>query len=257
MKLAFISDIHANLPALHAVLKDMERHKPDAIYCLGDLVNFAGWDNDVIALLRARNIPVVIGNHDEGIGQHKSYFPFSYSNEQEHAFGIASIGHVNKIISTANREYLRTLPFMLKLEFRCAFQPVRIVMTHGSISSVNEYVTGEADEAYLLKMMESCQADILLMGHTHIPYQRSIFCEEENRQLYRHAINAGSVGKPKHGDNNACYVLLDINSVTSLNDPSTVRAVFKYVPYNVWNVIKRIEKLGLPDAYTTFLLNGQ
>ena len=68
MKIALISDIHGNLPALKAVLNDIKKQQPDAIFCLGDLVNFAGWDNEVIDLIRKNNIPCLQGNHDEGIG---------------------------------------------------------------------------------------------------------------------------------------------------------------------------------------------
>ncbi|HVS97763.1 MAG TPA: metallophosphoesterase, partial [Puia sp.] len=68
MRIAILSDIHANLPALEAVLFDIGQQHADCIYCLGDLVNFAGWDNEVIHLVRQSNIPTVQGNHDEGIG---------------------------------------------------------------------------------------------------------------------------------------------------------------------------------------------
>jgi predicted phosphodiesterase len=72
MKLAIISDIHANLPALEAVFRDINNENPDEIYCLGDLVNFAGWDNEVIDRIRHRNILTIQGNHDEGIGRGNS-----------------------------------------------------------------------------------------------------------------------------------------------------------------------------------------
>src|SRR5215467_2597213 len=111
MKLAIISDIHASLPALRAVLDHIASHTPDDIYCLGDLVNFAGWDNEVIELIKARGITTVQGNHDDGIGHQRSDFPFSYSTEAKKAFGERSIQLVNSRLSTVNRLYLRNLPF--------------------------------------------------------------------------------------------------------------------------------------------------
>jgi len=70
MKIALFSDIYANLPALEAVFKDMEKRSLDTIYCLGDLVGYAPWPNEVIAEIRSRRIPTIIGNYDKGIGLH-------------------------------------------------------------------------------------------------------------------------------------------------------------------------------------------
>lgn len=71
MNIAVISDIHGNLPALQAVLRDITSRQIDRIYCLGDLVNFAPWPNEVIELIRAENIPTLCGNHDLSIGLNK------------------------------------------------------------------------------------------------------------------------------------------------------------------------------------------
>ena len=67
MKLAFFSDIHANLPALEAFFKDVESVDPDAIYCLGDLVGYNVWPNEVVNEIRNRRIPTLMGNHDEAL----------------------------------------------------------------------------------------------------------------------------------------------------------------------------------------------
>lgn len=253
MKLAFISDIHANLPALTAVLKHMEEHEPDDIYCLGDLVNFAGWDNEVIDLLRKSDITCIQGNHDEGIGYHRHDFPFSYSNEAQKHFGHLSIQHVNRNISDAHRRYLSELPFMLQLVFRFPFHQIRLAMVHGSVSGNNEYVQKDTPDEYLLEMMDSIDADILIMGHTHIPYHKTIFCEEENRKIYRHAINAGSVGKSKNGSTDACYCIIQIHNDADLGVPESVQVHFYSVPYDTQQVIEKIKKEGLPGAYDEYL----
>jgi len=257
MKLAFISDIHANLPALTAVLKDIEQQQPDDIYCLGDLVNFAGWDNEVIELVRRLDITCIQGNHDEGIGYHRNDFPFSYGNEAQKHFGHLSIQRVNKAISEEHRCYLAELPFMLQLEFRFPFHPVKLAMVHGSVSTNNEYVQKDTSDAYLLEMMDSINADILLMGHTHIPYHKAIFCEEENRKIYRHAINAGSVGKSKDGNTDASYCLVQIHSNIDLSSPDSVQVQCKHVPYDTQQVIARIKASGLPGAYNDYLSSGR
>lgn len=69
MKIALFSDIHANLPALQAVLTDIDQKNPDLIYCLGDLVGYAPYPNEVIQEIRQRKIPTIAGNYDEDIGQ--------------------------------------------------------------------------------------------------------------------------------------------------------------------------------------------
>lgn len=68
MQLAIFSDVHANLPALEAVLADVDARQPDTVYCLGDLVGYATWPNEVIACIRARRIPTIAGNYDVGVG---------------------------------------------------------------------------------------------------------------------------------------------------------------------------------------------
>jgi predicted phosphodiesterase len=256
MKFAFISDIHANLPALLAVLKDISQHAPDDIYCLGDLVNFAGWDNEVIALMRQKGITAIQGNHDEGIAYNRHDFPFSYNTAAQKEFGHLSIRHVNNVITPDNRAFLGNLPFMLQLKFAFPFHPLRIAMVHGSPSSINEYVYSSATDEYLLELLDVADADILLMGHTHIPFHRSIFCDNENRKKYKHAVNVGSVGKPKHGNNLACYTIMEISRESDLSEASSIRVNFEYVPYNVEEVISHIKKIGLTSAYDQFLMNG-
>lgn len=68
MKIALFSDIHANLPALDACLRHIDQQKPDAVYCLGDLVGYNIWPNEVVREIRKRGIPTIAGNYDQGIG---------------------------------------------------------------------------------------------------------------------------------------------------------------------------------------------
>ncbi len=78
MKIALFSDIHANLPALEAVLADIDKKCPDAIYCLGDLVGYNIWPNEVINTIRRRGIPYIAGNYDYGIGRHHRHCGCNY-----------------------------------------------------------------------------------------------------------------------------------------------------------------------------------
>ena len=257
MKLVFISDIHANLPALEAVWEDIQKHSPDNILCLGDLVNFAGWDNEVINFIRSHNIITIQGNHDEGIGNRNDKFPYSYKTQAQKEFGILSIKIVQENITDVNKKFLQTLPFSLVFTFKFPSQTIRLALLHGSPGINEEYVKEEIRDNVLLKMLHDINADILIMGHTHKPYHKTIFCEEENQTIYKHVINAGSVGKPKHGNNKACYVLLDIDEKLQLNNPSSIAVQINYVPYDVKKTIDKIHLIGLGEAYDNFLWNGE
>lgn len=89
MKLAIISDIHANLPALEATLLDVEEQAPDLIYCLGDLVGYAPWPNEVVAELRRRRITTIAGNYEKGVGLAYSDCGCAYRTDEERALWTA------------------------------------------------------------------------------------------------------------------------------------------------------------------------
>ena len=257
MKLAIISDIHANHPALDSVMEDIKNQNVDGIYCLGDLVNFAGWDNEVINLIRFHNIPCVQGNHDEGIGWNKESFPFSFSNKAKEEFGLASIKRVNETITEPNRKFLKNLPSAIKLEFHIAKQHIKIAFVHANPSNNLDYIQPETSDTELKKLLEKVDADVLLMGHTHKPFHRKLTYEnKENQKVFRHALNVGSVGKPKHGDNRACYVTMEVNENTALDNPESFHIEFHYIKYDVEKVIRKIKEIGLSNAYDEFLKKG-
>ena len=118
MKIALFSDIHANYPALEACLKSIEEQKPDAIYCLGDLVGYNIWPNEVINEIRKRGIPTIAGNYDQGIGLASDECGCAYKTEQEKEMGNISISFSNSLVKPEERKYLRTLPAHIKVVFQ-------------------------------------------------------------------------------------------------------------------------------------------
>src|SRR3569623_367375 len=114
MKIALFSDIHANLPALEACLADIEKQKPDAVYCLGDLVGYNIWPNEVINEIRKRGIPTIAGNYDFGIARHSDDCGCAYKTDDEKANGAESISFTNQIVKDEERAFLRTLPAHIK-----------------------------------------------------------------------------------------------------------------------------------------------
>ncbi|WP_456300547.1 metallophosphoesterase family protein [Spirosoma telluris] len=141
MKIALFSDIHANLPALDAVLADIDSRQPDAVYCLGDLVGYNIWPNEVIAAIRKRGIPTIAGNYDYGIGRSSDDCGCAYKEEQEKANGKVSIAYTNAQVGIEERQYLRTLPTHIRVEFELGNDPKHLwqqqppftlLLVHGS-----------------------------------------------------------------------------------------------------------------------------
>ena len=241
MKIALISDIHANLPALEAVLNDLERQQPDAIYCLGDLIGYNVWPNQVISLIRQHRIATVAGNHDLKVTKIPlSIGECSQEESSEYAY---------KLVGKKEREYLLTLPRHLKLEFSVTGKSFNMLLVHGSPRSINEYLLEELPEDYMVDLMKEYDADMLCFGHSHKPYYRTIqAASAEGDHLY-HLINTGSVGKPKDGDPRACYVIFSIDQSFDVSVAEALKVEFIRVQYDVEKAAKAVEISLLPSVF--------
>jgi len=256
MKIALFSDIHANLPALEAFFAHLETVKPDAVYCLGDLVGYNIWPNEVINEVRKRGIPTIAGNYDFGIGRTSDDCGCAYKSDDEKANGAVSISFTNSLVNDDERNYLRTLPAHIKLEFQLNNDKLNLLLVHGSPRKINEYLFEDRDEKSMLRIMRQADADIMCFGHTHKPYHRVMNSGTEGSDHFRHAINIGSVGKPKDGDPRGGYVLLTIEENGSVSDKDSVRVEFVRFEYDVEKAAKAVEDSPLPNAYAESLRNG-
>jgi putative phosphoesterase len=200
MRIALFSDIHANLPALESALESIDSRAPDGVYCFGDLVGYNIWPNEVIQEIRRRQITTIAGNYDFGIGISSDDWGCVYKTDVEKDMGKISISFTNGIVKDDQREYLRTLPAHIKLEFQLNQDKLNVLLVHGSPRRINEYLFEDREEKSLLRIMEQADADIMCFGHTHKPYHRVLNSAVENKNHFRHAINIGSVGKPKDND---------------------------------------------------------
>ena len=253
MKIALFSDIHANLPALEACFKSIEQHQPDAIYCLGDLVGYNCWPNEVVNEIRKRGIPTIAGNYDQGIGLMSDECGCAYKTEPEKDLGKMSIGYTNSVINSDERRYLRTLPAHIKIEFQLNNDKINLLLVHGSPRKINEYLFEDREEKSLLRILEQADADILCFGHTHKPYHRILKSDASDANYYRHAVNIGSVGKPKDGNPCGCYVLLTINAESSIENKDAIKVEFIRFEYNVERAAKAIEESPLPNEFADML----
>jgi predicted phosphodiesterase len=256
MRIALFSDIHANLPALVSVLADIDIKIPDAVYCLGDLVGYNIWPNEVINEIRKRQIPTIAGNYDFGIGRMSDDCGCAYKTDTEKEMGKISISFTNSIMKDDERKYLRTLPAHIKVEFQLNDDKLNLLLVHGSPRKINEYLFEDRDEKSLLRIMEMAGADIMCFGHTHKPYHKILNSQSENENHYRHAINIGSVGKPKDNNPKGCYVMLTINENSSIEYKDTLSAEFIRFEYDIEKAAKAIEESPLPNEYAEMLRRG-
>jgi putative phosphoesterase len=257
MKIALFSDIHANLPALEAFFADVEQKQPDAIYCLGDLVGYNIWPNEVINEVRKRGIPTIAGNYDYGVGRTSDDCGCAYKTDDEKANGAVSISFTNQIVKPDQRAYLRTLPAHLKVEFQLNNDKLNLLLVHGSPRRINEYLFEDREEKSMLRIMHDADADILCFGHTHKPYHRVLNDGTDGQDHFRHAVNIGSVGKPKDGDPRGGYVLLHINDHSSTTDNGSIRVEFIRFAYEVEKAAQAVEGSPLPQVFADALRQGR
>ena len=235
MKIALFSDIHANFLSFEAMLRDMDSQKPDAVYCLGDLVGYHIWPNEVIVEIRRRGISTIKGNHEEKLENLITTTDSLSEPGKEYAYHL---------IDESHREYLRTLPAQIKLEYKLNAEKLNLVFAHGSTRQIDEYVLVDTDESYVLGMLEEAGADLLFVGHSHKPYHRIL---QTAAGAYKHVVNLGSVGKPKDGDPRGCYVILTINHNSSILDKESIQVDFRRVEYDVEASAVALENSLLPD----------
>ena len=239
MRIAIFSDIHGNLPALEAVLADLAAQPGiDRSYCLGDLVGYAPFPNEVTARIRESGIPTIVGNYDDGTGFDRDDCGCAYRDPEARALGDRSFAWTRAHVTPENKAFLRALPF----ETRLTLDGLRLLLVHGSPRRINEYLYEDRPDASFQRLAAASDADVIAFGHTHIPYTRRV-----DGVLF---VNVGSVGKPKDGDPRACYAILETRD-------GTVDVHYRRVPYPVATVAEAIRQSELPDAFAAMLEAGR
>ncbi len=233
MRIAAFSDVHANKHALDAVLADVHSRQPDRVVCLGDLVGYGAFPNEVIEAVREAGIPTIAGNYDDGVGFDRDECGCAYTEPAERERGDRSLRWTQQVVTADNKAWLRSLPHELRLQA----DGTRLLCVHGSPRRLNEYLYEDRPERSLLRMLEGLEADVILCGHTHLPYHRRVGA--------LHLINVGSAGKPKGGDPRACYALLSIGA--------EVHVEFVRVSYDAEAAARAIEATELPREFADAL----
>ena len=222
MKIAVISDIHANIYALMTVLEDIDDERVDTIICLGDLVGYGPHPNEVISTIRRRHILCIKGNYDSSVVDNE------YSFIRENAIHSFSMPWAVNELREENRLYLDNLPSTLSLNI----EGKDILFVHGSPTKINEYLLQDNDNT--VEVMNLLKEDILVCAHTHIPCAK----EFKNKLL----VNCGSVGKPKIGRPNPTYCIMDITKSNG------VQVKIKELTYETKKIVKDMTMLDFPQS---------
>jgi predicted phosphodiesterase len=246
MRYALISDIHANLPALEAVLTDIAgRPEVGATYHLGDLVGYAPWPDETVALLERTGIPGVAGNYDSTVATDYQHCGCRYEDPEQERLSHVSYDWTRRHVSSVTKRALGALPFRIDLLPNGGHKAgPRVVLVHGTPTLNTLYWTEDRPDDFCLKMAGHAGAkagDVIAFGHTHNPWHRTVGGI--------HFVNTGSVGRPKDGDWRAGYVILEIGE-------GTVNAEFVRVEYDLERAARGIEKSDLPNAFADYLRTG-
>lgn len=234
MKVALVGDVHANLPALEAVLAHARERGVETIWNVGDWLGYGAFPNEVVALLRREATLNIIGNYDlkaleimqepeRKVKRSEKLLAFRWTYEQ---------------LSKEHRKYLRALSQEVRLEVAGK----RILLTHGSPASNTEHLGPETPLERLQELAEMARADIVICGHSHRPWARKVGAVW--------FINTGSVGRPDDGDPRACYAILWLG-------PRFFRLRHYRVAYDVERAAAAIRKHKLPEALAQMVLQGR
>lgn len=249
MRIAVLSDIHANLPALDAVLAELRREHLDRVLIAGDLVSGCPYARETWERLRALQadgppVSIIRGNNDNYLlSMHRGDCPPGFYTSRQ--WGL--IRWAWEQLGTEGSEWLAGLPARLSLDHPGG----GLLLLHGSPRRENEGLVPDRDPAVLqiffrARLLDPAQTNIplgetleridegvLVCGHTHVPWRQF-----EGRKL---ALNPGAVGCPINGDNRAQYAVLE-------SDERGHRVEFRTVPYDIAEVQAAFESSGLLEA---------
>lgn len=233
MNIAVLSDIHGNLEAFEAVLRDLKDTRPDAVVCLGDAVGYGPDPEAVVQLLQSQGIPSVLGNHEWAL-RHPEHLEWFNPSARR------SLELTQKLLSPEGLRTVTAWPKTLHVE--------GALCVHGCPpDSVTRYLF-ELSMEELPELFSIYEAPVCFVGHTHqLLWVR--WDEDQGRvgrfqadaltidPAARYIINVGSVGQPRDGDNRAKYVLWNTESSTIL---------VRRVSYEIAKTVEKILALGFP-----------
>ncbi|MBI4559724.1 MAG: metallophosphoesterase family protein [Candidatus Hydrogenedentes bacterium] len=243
MLIAVIADLHANLEATQAIFKEIDQRKPDKIVCLGDLTGYNANPNEVVELVREREIPTVMGNHDAAVCGLEDPWFFRAAAKKAIEWQFEQLHEEHK-------RWLSNAPEQVRFNCTC-------LGVHGSPSSRDDYITDWLDAMRQLEFLDGREITICFFGHSHRP---SLFSEKGSinnltscsvhqlRAGNRYFINPGAVGQPRDRDSRAAFGLFDTDKLTF---------EFCRVDYDIDACARKIVQSGLPIELANRLVRGK
>jgi putative phosphoesterase len=234
-RVAVVTDIHGNLPALHAALARIDELGIEDVYCGGDLVGYGPHPNEVCALIAERAIPTIYGNYDYAIARDLDDCGCAYVTPHDREIGQRSVEWTLAHTDQAAKDFMRGLPFDLRFDVGA----MAVHLVHGSPRKVNEYLFEDKPASLYERLAGAEEADVLVLGHTHKPWVR-----EHGGVLF---VNCGSVGKPKDGDRRGAFAVLDTSG-------GRLEVTIERVTYDADAVAAEVRAAGLPGEFADKLL---
>jgi predicted phosphodiesterase len=229
VRLAFISDVHANIVALKAACSAIKKHEVDRIYCAGDLIGYGPRPAEVIDFFMSQNIQTVLGNHDASVTGRAEFDSYHFKNDAERRYVESSYNRTIQDLSPSHIDYLSNLPIGISIS-ECS-----LFLTH-CIPDMFAY----PDEGFVGAFMAKNEFRYLFFGHTH---NSSLYSFEKGKM----AISIPSIGKPRLADALAGYCIAEIN------DGRLSNIQFSFCEYDVETVRREIIEKKYPLQTLDFL----
>ena len=235
MRIALIGDVHANLPALEAVLADARGLDAEAVWNRGDLVGYGPFPEETIQLLRDEAAVNVLGNYDAKVlAFERKRKKWRKTKESEK---YLALGWAHENISSKSLHFLQWLP----VERRIAVDRLRVLLLHGSPAGKDDAVGPNTPDDHFDRLALMADADVVACGHSHRPLVRCV--------AGVWFVNPGSVGRPEGGDPRASYALVDFTA----DGPAVEH---RRVSYDVVRTIDALRSAGLPDDFAQMFRCG-
>jgi putative phosphoesterase len=235
MPVGLIGDVHANLPALDAVLEHARQREVDAFWNVGDFVGYGAYPDEVVQRLMVESMLSIIGNYDLKVLdiKHKK----EKWRRKRIPLKILAFEWAYQNLSKKSRKYLRALPEEIRFEW----EGNKVLLTHASPASNEEALDINTPESRLRELAQMARVDLIICGHSHQAFVRQV-----DGVWF---INTGSVGRPDDGDPRATYAIMQ----RCLDGISVEH--FK-LQYDVGRAVEAVRNKKLPEEFAQMLIRG-